>query len=183
MELQDCLLSIIVPVYNTEEYLRMCLDSLLNQNFDRYEIICINDGSKDNSLSVLLEYEKKNSKIRVVNQKNGGVCNARNKGIDVASGKWIWFVDSDDYIPFNCLNYLALQLDDKIDYLAFDYCKVDKIQSDYFNVETVFKRIYMNSTIECLTTFPTKNYGNGPCTYIYFERRFFLKITLLLTMK
>lgn len=169
----SCLLSVIVPVYNCEKYLKACLDSLLNQNFENYEIICVNDGSSDGSLQILSDYEKY-SRIKVINKKNGGVSSARNAGLNSASGKWIWFVDSDDYVPFNCLNYLVSQLDDDIDYLAFDYDKADKIQEISFNNGITYNKIFMNSTIECLTTFPTKNYGNSPVSYI-FKKEIILK--------
>lgn len=93
-------LSIIVPVYNAERYLPECLDSLLNQDIpkDAYEIICVNDGSKDNSLTVLQDYHRRFPNIVVVDKENGGVTTARNAGLRQAKGDYIWFVDSDDYI-------------------------------------------------------------------------------------
>ena len=120
-------LSIIVPIYNAQDYIQVSLDSLLKQNYDDYEIICVNDGSTDNTLSILMEYEKKNSRIRLIDKENGGVSSARNIGIQSACGKWIWFVDSDDYIPFNCLGYLVSQISEDIDYIAFDYDRTNKI--------------------------------------------------------
>lgn len=164
-----CLLSIIVPVYNAEEYVKVCLDSLLHQNIDNYEIICVNDGSRDNSLSILLDYEKINHKIKVINKENGGVSSARNMGINSASGKWIWFVDSDDYIPFNCLDYLVSNLEDDIDYLAFDYDKVCKIQTVVFDNTAKYDITYMNSTTEFFTTYPTKSYGG--VLFVHIESR------------
>ncbi len=90
--------SIIVPVYNVEKYLSKCLDSIVNQTLKDIEIICINDGSVDNSQSVLEAYAKKDTRIKVINQKNLGLSCARNKGIDIAQGEYIGFVDSDDWI-------------------------------------------------------------------------------------
>lgn len=90
--------SIIVPVYNTEKYLNRCLDSLINQSFSNIEIICINDGSIDGSLKILKQFEKKDNRIKVINQINSGVSSCRNKGIDVSNGNYIVFVDSDDWI-------------------------------------------------------------------------------------
>lgn len=89
--------SIIIPVYNTEKYLRECIQSCINQDVDSndYEIICINDGSKDQSLSILKEYELNYKNVTVIEQQNSGVSVARNKGISAASGDYIWFVDSD----------------------------------------------------------------------------------------
>ncbi len=101
-------LSIIIPVYNTEKYVGECLDSCLEQDIPRneYEIICVDDGSTDGSLKILTEYSEKYSNIHVYSQKNQGVSAARNTGIDIAQGKYIWFVDSDDYIAVNCLKTL-----------------------------------------------------------------------------
>ena len=101
-------LSIIIPVYNTEKYVGECLDSCLEQDIPRneYEIICVDDGSTDGSLKILTEYSEKYSNIHVYSQKNQGVSAARNTGIDIAQGKYIWFVDSDDYIAVNCLKIL-----------------------------------------------------------------------------
>lgn len=98
-------LSFIIPVYNTEDYIAECLDSLLNQNIpaDEYEIICINDGSKDSSLEILNKYALAHSNIRVIDQQNSGVSFARNVGLEHANGDYIWFIDSDDLIKENCL--------------------------------------------------------------------------------
>ncbi len=102
------ILSFIVPVYNTEKYIKTCLDSLLAQDIPttEYEIICVNDGSTDDGLSILLDYQKKYENIQVIDQPNSGVCVARNNGIDIANGKYIWFVDADDLISQNCLKAL-----------------------------------------------------------------------------
>lgn len=93
--------SIIVPVYNVEKYLRKCLDSLINQTLKEIEIICVNDGSKDNSPKILEEYAKKDNRIIVINQENAGLSVARNSGIDIAKGEYIGFVDSDDWIDLD----------------------------------------------------------------------------------
>lgn len=93
--------SIIVPVYNVEKYLRKCLDSLINQTLKDIEIICVNDGSKDNSPKILEEYAKKDNRIIVINQENAGLSVARNSGIDIAKGEYIGFVDSDDWIDLD----------------------------------------------------------------------------------
>jgi len=100
-------ISIIVPVYNTEKYLAKCFDSILNQTFSDFELICINDGSTDNSLKILGSYQQKDSRVIVINQKNQGVSAARNKGIDLAKGEYLIFIDSDDWVT---TNYLALLL-------------------------------------------------------------------------
>ncbi|MBU5485766.1 glycosyltransferase [Clostridium sp. MSJ-11] len=95
-------ISIIVPVYNVEKYLKECIDSLLDQDFKgQYEIVCVNDGSTDNSLEILKEYENINDKIVLVNQKNKGLSGARNAGFKNSKGKYVMFLDSDDYLKNN----------------------------------------------------------------------------------
>lgn len=109
--------SIIVPVYNVEKYLKRCLDSLVNQTLNDIEIICINDGSTDDSLDILNEYAKRDERIVVINQENSGQSVARNKGIDVAKGEYIGFVDSDDWVSedyFEKLYNSAIQNDAEI---------------------------------------------------------------------
>lgn len=92
------LISIIVPVYNTEKYLKKCLDSIVEQSYDNLEIILIDDGSNDNSKKICLEYAKKDNRIIYIEKENGGAATARNLGISKANGKYIGFVDSDDII-------------------------------------------------------------------------------------
>lgn len=109
--------SIIVPVYNVEKYLRKCLDSLINQTLKDIEIICVNDGSKDNSPKILEEYAKKDNRIIVINQENAGLSVARNSGIYIAKGEYIGFVDSDDWVDldfFEKLYYSATSNDTDI---------------------------------------------------------------------
>lgn len=105
-------LSFIVPVYNVEKYLTECLDSLLEQDIphEEYEIICVNDGSTDGSLAILREYEAKYTNIRVIDQKNSGVATARNAGLDIAQGEYIWFFDSDDFIRTGILAALQQRI-------------------------------------------------------------------------
>lgn len=90
--------SIIVPVYNVENYLSECLDSIISQSFDDIEIICINDGSTDDSLSVLENYASKDKRIKIISQENRGIGHARNRGLNISSGDYVLFVDSDDCI-------------------------------------------------------------------------------------
>ena len=94
-------ISVIVPVYNTQKFLEKCLESIINQTFKDIEIICINDGSTDNSMSILNDYSEKDSRIKIINQKNAGLSCARNTGINNAKGEYIGFVDSDDWIDLD----------------------------------------------------------------------------------
>lgn len=94
-------ISVIVPIYNAETYLAKCLDSLIGQTYTALEIILVNDGSKDNSLEICEAYAEKDSRIVVINQENAGVAQARNTGLGIATGKYIGFVDPDDWIELN----------------------------------------------------------------------------------
>lgn len=91
-------ISIIVPVYNVEKYLKRCVDSILNQTFKDFELILVDDGSTDTSGEICDEYSGIDNRVVVVHKKNGGLSNARNNGIDMASGEYLGFIDSDDYI-------------------------------------------------------------------------------------
>ncbi len=91
-------ISVIVPVYNCEKYLEKCINSILSQTFDDLELILINDGSSDNSGKICDEFKEKDSRVKIVHQKNMGVSVARNVGLDVSEGKYIGFIDGDDYI-------------------------------------------------------------------------------------
>lgn len=94
-------ISIIIPVYNVEKYLPQCLDSIINQTLKDIEIICIDDGSTDNSLNILKEYQKKDNRIIIIEQQNGGAGKARNNGLKVARGKYLLFLDADDFFERN----------------------------------------------------------------------------------
>ena len=105
MENED-LISVVVPVYNVERFLPACIDSILCQGYKNLEIILCDDGSTDSSPQICDEYAKKDSRIHVIHKKNGGLSDARNAGIDIAFGKYIIFVDSDDFIDKNMIMYL-----------------------------------------------------------------------------
>ena len=114
--------SIIIPVYNVEKYLAACLDSVLNQDFTDFEIICVNDGSTDASDDILKDYQKRDSRICIITQKNSGLSEARNTGIENASGKYICFVDSDDMLSKGALRVLwnAVQHDKGIQIVGYE---------------------------------------------------------------
>lgn len=105
-------LSFIVPVYNAARYLPECLDSMLNQDISpaEYEIICVNDGSRDESPEILHTYAQRHSNVVVIDKENGGVTTARNAGLEAARGDYIWFVDADDFLKENILVSLRRQL-------------------------------------------------------------------------
>ena len=115
-------LSVIIPVYNVENYLRECLDSITSQTVKDIEIICIDDGSTDNSPEILKEYQKKDSRIKIITKENGGQATARNLGIKEAQGEYIAFIDSDDFIESEMLEKLYTKAKD--DNLDIAMCKI-----------------------------------------------------------
>lgn len=132
------LVSIIVPVYNTESYLEKCLDSILAQTYKNIEIIIIDDGSTDNSYKILQEFQNKDKRIVLLQQKNSGQGVARNKGIEVSKGKYIFFVDSDDRVTENMVEEMALEIEktnsDFSSFLiAFEDSKSQKIYKEKFD--------------------------------------------------
>lgn len=119
-------LSIIVPVYNVEKYLARCIDSILSQPFIDYELLLIDDGSKDNSGRICDEYAIKDARIRVFHKENGGVSSARNLGLNNAVGEWVYFVDSDDELIEGCLDIICRNLDNNKDALLVGYVECDE---------------------------------------------------------
>ena len=117
-------LSIIIPIYNCEKYLSKCIDSILdNKTKYNYEIICVNDGSTDKSLSIIEAYN--NDKIKIFNKSNGGAAAARNTGLDNASGKYVAFIDSDDYVSNNFIDKLLdIAYNNKSDIVKCGFYKV-----------------------------------------------------------
>ena len=114
--------SIIIPVYNTEQYLPRCIDSILGQSFTDFELLLIDDGSTDGSAKICDAYAEKDSRIRVLHKENGGVSSARNLGLNEAKGEWVVFVDSDDWISDNCIKLLTEPLRNKeFDIVVGDY--------------------------------------------------------------
>lgn len=91
-------ISIVIPVYNVETYLKQCLESVIQQTLPEIEIICVNDGSTDKSPQILQKFAKKDNRIKIINKKNGGIASARNKGLEHIIGEYVGFVDSDDWI-------------------------------------------------------------------------------------
>lgn len=108
----DSLVSVIIPVYNVEECIARCIDSIINQTFKNLEIILVDDGSSDKSGKICDEYAQNDSRIKVIHKENGGVSSARNTGLDIANGEYIGFVDSDDYIDANMYECLVNSIED-----------------------------------------------------------------------
>lgn len=128
-------ISVIVPVYNVAEYLPQCIESLLSQTYKELKIILIDDGSTDNSGDICDNYAKKDFRIQVIHQKNGGAASAKNAGLRVAKGKYISFVDSDDYLEKDAYRYMVEQL---------EINHADMIQCS-------FRNIYIDAHEDCVT--------------------------------
>lgn len=110
-------ISVIIPVYNADQFLADCVESLINQTLQECEFIFINDGSKDNSVDIIRKYQKNDTRIKLINQENKGVSVARNKGLEVAQGEYIGFVDADDYVKndmYEILYNAAIESDSEV---------------------------------------------------------------------
>ena len=122
-------ISIIIPIYNVEKYLRRCLDSVKNQTFSDWEAICVNDGSPDNSAAILAEYAARDARFKIVNKENGGLSDARNAGMNVATGDYILYLDSDDFIHPQTMEIAhALAVRDGSDIVSFTYDRIYRPQ-------------------------------------------------------
>lgn len=119
--------SIIIPIYNVKEYLEECLVSALKQTLKEIEIICVNDGTPDNSMDIVNKYAKEDERIIIVEKENGGLSSARNAGLDVAKGEYVYFLDSDDYILENTLEVL------------YEEASRDNLDNIYFDAESFFE--------------------------------------------
>ena len=108
-------ISIVIPAYNVEGYIKKTIDSCLNQTFDDYEIIVVDDGSKDNTGAIIDKYATENRNFRAIHQENGGVMSARLKGVEHSQGEWITFLDGDDRLPKDSLKTLYSYVGNDID--------------------------------------------------------------------
>lgn len=147
------LISVIVPVYNVEQYLEQCLDSIVNQTYRDIEILCVNDGSLDNSLSILKRYADKDDRIKIIDQPNRGLSVARNTALDMASGDVVSFVDSDDYIDLDTYRLVADEFakDGSLDIVEIGYCEFFPDGSRYSTIPDIQdadseKRLFLNKT-------------------------------------
>lgn len=114
-------ISVVIPIYNTEKYIEECIISVLNQTFDNIEVIAINDGSNDNSIKVLYELQRDYNDLIIIDRDNGGLGSARNEGLKVATGKYVYFIDSDDYIDPETLQCCYVYLEEnQLDMVVFE---------------------------------------------------------------
>lgn len=143
--------SVIIPVYNAEKYLRECIESIINQTYRNLEIICINDFSKDNSLMILEEYQRKDTRIKIINKlKNEGQMKARNDGYELSTGEFIVNIDSDDFIEEDSIEKMIdlLKKNKMADICIFDVLKIDENGEKVNNIEIKRKDVYVLKNLE-----------------------------------
>ena len=123
--MEETLISIIIPVYNAEQFLGTCLDSILQQTYSNLEVICVDDGSTDASLSICKQYREKDSRVQVIHKDNAGVSCARNRGVASAHGQFVFFIDADDYLDRNALRACMLHHNGRMNAIvALNYDRV-----------------------------------------------------------
>ncbi len=168
-------ISVIVPVYNTEKYIKKCIMSILNQTMQDIEIIIVNDGSTDNSENIIKEIMNNNNtkiEIKYFLKENGGLSEARNYGVKQATGKYLSFVDSDDYIDENLYKNLEKYIDENIDVIKF---KMETVDENYKTIEKLDGPIFETTTGEnafknmCIKD----TFLDVACIYLY-KREFFI---------
>lgn len=162
--------TLIVPVYNTAPYLKRCLDSILSQTFQNFELLCINDGSIDNSLEILKHYAESDSRIKIISQKNKGLSRVRNRGIMSASTNYLMFIDSDDTIEANMLEKLYQNIiDNNCDIVLGNYKHLNQqgeVQKTMPHIDTtmekmtLFKKVIINEI------------SSSPCSCLYAKTLF-----------
>lgn len=140
--------SVVMPVYNAEEYLKDSLESLINQTLDDIEIICVNDGSSDNSLDILKDYEEKDSRIIVLDNENQGASLSRNEGMAIAKGEYIYFMDADDKIDTEAFEFLYENAENnRSDFVMFKLIRFNESSIKHFKIfdfERVFENVDFN---------------------------------------
>ena len=164
------MISVIVPVYNASKYINDCIDSILNQTYKDFELILINDGSSDNSLNIIEKYKEQDNRIKVFSQENKGVSYTRNRGIDIAKGNYLMFIDSDDWIEINALEKM-LEIIEKYNadvarcnYFV-NYENKEIIGNDFFEKEEIVynKKLLREKIIPALLCNKMKSFS---CLYL-----------------
>lgn len=155
--------SVIIPIYNCESFLDNCLDSILNQEYKNIEVILVNDGSSDNSLDICEKRKLSDSRIIVIDKKNGGVSSARNLGLKHSTGEYVFFVDGDDYIELDCIQKcMDIVLKYDLDILKFGYIKeLSKRVTKKYNYS-----VLLNQKIE------SKEYNEKLYPYVFYTNDF-----------
>ena len=151
---ENDLVSIVVPIYNVEEFLEQCIKSIINQTYNNLQIILVDDGSKDNSGKLCDQYAEKDNRIEVIHKSNGGLSDARNKGISKAKGKYIVFIDSDDYIESKYIELLYKAI--IANNVKISQCGIKEISQEN---ELIIKEGYENKQIKNFRQIMTDTYS------------------------
>lgn len=178
MNNQKDLVTIIIPVYNVEKYLEECLNSIINQTYNNMEIILIDDGSTDNSVNILKDYARKEDRIKLIVKENTGQGNCRNLALEISNGKYIFFMDSDDYLDQVCIENLIKEIEEKnVDFVIYNgIAFVEKNREKKFYKEKYFnfpKRITEN-VISGKEVAKFASEWVSPCMKIY-KKEFLIK--------
>ena len=178
----DLKVSIIIPIYNVEEYLEECLVSAINQSLKEIEIICVNDGTLDHSMDIVNKYAETDRRIVIVEKENGGLSSARNAGMDVAKGEYIYFLDSDDYLVENAMEFLYHQASqnrlDDIFFSAQSFFESEEVKEknkfyiDYYTRAQEYKDVFEGKALFSLME---ENSDFRPSACLQFIRRAFLQ--------
>lgn len=158
-------LSAIIPVYKAEKYIHKCLDSIVNQSFNNWELIIVDDGSPDNSGVICDEYAKKDKRIRVIHKINEGVSVARNIGLEIATGEYVTFVDSDDYLEGDCFSLVENAVSDLLVFESISYNSQNKIKKWYdINDDHISDN---NKKIDFIKKYISVFVLDGPCAKFF----------------
>lgn len=152
----DNLVSIVVPVYNVENYLEKCVASIVNQTYQNIEVILVDDGSKDNSGKLCDELKKRDSRIKIIHKANGGLASARNAGYEKATGKYLMYTDSDDYLNYDIIEQCVSSIEkEDADLVIFGYNKIDEsekvLESRKWGNNTFLQREMIEYLYEAIT--------------------------------
>ena len=167
------LITIIIPVYNVEPYLRRCLNSVINQTYNNLEIILIDDGSTDSSGKICDEYALKDNRIKVIHKQNGGLSSARNAGLDIATGDYIGFVDGDDWIEVDMFEHLKHLI--SINETLMSECNVVTVKNTNKKINNDIKVKYVkyNSEEALIKCFTDSKISNFMCNKLFHKSIFY----------
>ena len=171
------MVSVIIPVYKVENYIRECVDSVLAQTYTDLEIILVDDGSPDNCGQICDEYAARDSRVRVIHKENGGLSDARNAGLDIARGKYIYFVDSDDYIKKEAVEYLVKRCEQENADIV--YCNAETVYEDFedqdYTEELIRKNNYRTAKGAAVLAAHFKHDDFWACAWLNLLRRDFIE--------
>ena len=170
------LVSIIIPAYNTEKYIGNCIESVIKQTYHNLEVIIVNDGSEDNTLEIITKARLRDNRIVVINQENNGPSAARNAGLKICRGDYVFFLDSDDWLIPNCIEKLiSIEKKKKVDIIFFDYYKnfAGKDIEHFTYKKDFYYRVSKNSALWDMRTITPwgKLYSRKCIEGIYFDEQ------------